>query len=124
MPLDDVVGHERGWPMLPGSLVLVTSHKHRSALKDARLISLDTKCLPKAGRNLGIWPFMALRQALDLSEVPVRRGSPAGTRRVAERYPDLAVAVSEVRPETDEFVIRARHEHGQPPVASVALSDP
>jgi transcriptional regulator with XRE-family HTH domain/tetratricopeptide (TPR) repeat protein len=42
--LDDAVGHEQVRPLLPGttgSLVLVTSRKHLTALEDARLLSLD-----------------------------------------------------------------------------------
>ncbi len=43
--LDDAVGHEQVRPLLPGtagSLVLVTSRRHLTALEDARAISLDT----------------------------------------------------------------------------------
>jgi transcriptional regulator with XRE-family HTH domain len=43
--LDDVAGHEQVRPLLPGtagSLVLVTSRKHLTALEDAQAISLDT----------------------------------------------------------------------------------
>jgi tetratricopeptide (TPR) repeat protein/transcriptional regulator with XRE-family HTH domain len=47
--LDDAAGTEQVWPLLPGaggSLVLVTSRRHLSALDDATAISLDT--LPPA----------------------------------------------------------------------------
>jgi len=43
--LDDAVGHEQVQPLLPGSagsLVLVTSRRHLTALEDAQAISLDT----------------------------------------------------------------------------------
>jgi tetratricopeptide (TPR) repeat protein/transcriptional regulator with XRE-family HTH domain len=43
--LDDAAGHEQVRPLLPGtegSLVLVTSRGHLTALEDARYISLDT----------------------------------------------------------------------------------
>jgi tetratricopeptide (TPR) repeat protein/transcriptional regulator with XRE-family HTH domain len=43
--LDDAAGHEQVAPLLPGSagsLVLVTSRRHLTALEDARSISLDT----------------------------------------------------------------------------------
>jgi tetratricopeptide (TPR) repeat protein/transcriptional regulator with XRE-family HTH domain len=43
--LDDAASSEQVWPLLPGgggSLVLVTSRRHLSALEDATAISLDT----------------------------------------------------------------------------------
>jgi tetratricopeptide (TPR) repeat protein/DNA-binding XRE family transcriptional regulator len=43
--LDDAAGHEQVAPLLPGSggsLVLVTSRRHLTALEDAQAISLDT----------------------------------------------------------------------------------
>jgi tetratricopeptide (TPR) repeat protein/DNA-binding XRE family transcriptional regulator len=43
--LDDAAGHEQVRPLLPGaggSLVLITSRRHLTALEDARMISLDT----------------------------------------------------------------------------------
>jgi len=47
--LDDAAGHEQVRPLLPGtagSLVLITSRRHLTALEDAQTISLDT--LPPA----------------------------------------------------------------------------
>ena len=47
--LDDAIGHDQVRPLLPGtagSLVLITSRRHLTALEDARVISLDT--LPPA----------------------------------------------------------------------------
>ncbi len=43
--LDDAIGHEQVRPLLPGtsgSLVLITSRRHLTALEDARAMSLDT----------------------------------------------------------------------------------
>ena len=47
--LDDAIGHDQVRPLLPGtagSLVLITSRRHLTALEDARAMSLDT--LPPA----------------------------------------------------------------------------
>ena len=59
--LDDAVGSEQVRPLLPGaggSLVLVTSRRHLSALEDAAVISLDT--LP-AGEAAGLLVRLAGR---------------------------------------------------------------
>jgi len=59
--LDDAVGSEQVVPLLPGtggSLVLVTSRRHLSALDDATAISLDT--LP-AGEAAGLLVRLAGR---------------------------------------------------------------
>jgi tetratricopeptide (TPR) repeat protein/DNA-binding XRE family transcriptional regulator len=53
--LDDAVGHQQVRPLLPGtvgSLVLVTSRRHLTALEDARAISLDTLALEEAATLL------------------------------------------------------------------------
>ena len=63
--LDDAVGSEQVRPLLPGSpgsLVLVTSRRHLTALEDARAISLDT--LP-ADEAAGLLVRLASRQGLD-----------------------------------------------------------
>jgi len=62
--LDDAAGSEQVRPLLPGaggSLVLVTSRRHLSALEDARAISLDT--LPP-GEAAGLLVRMAGRAGL------------------------------------------------------------
>jgi tetratricopeptide (TPR) repeat protein/transcriptional regulator with XRE-family HTH domain len=63
--LDDAVGSEQVRPLLPGSpgsLVLVTSRRHLTALEDARAISLDT--LPPA-EAAGLLVRLAARPGLD-----------------------------------------------------------
>ena len=53
--LDDAASSEQVIPLLPGaggSLVLVTSRRHLSALGDATAISLDTLPLGEAGALL------------------------------------------------------------------------
>jgi tetratricopeptide (TPR) repeat protein/transcriptional regulator with XRE-family HTH domain len=62
--LDDAVGSEQVRPLLPGSggsLVLVTSRRHLSALEEAAVISLDT--LP-AGEAAGLLVRLAGRPGL------------------------------------------------------------
>ena len=54
--LDDAVGSEQVLPLLPGaggSLVLVTSRRHLSALDEAAAISLDTLPAGRGGRAAG-----------------------------------------------------------------------
>jgi tetratricopeptide (TPR) repeat protein/DNA-binding XRE family transcriptional regulator len=63
--LDDAAGHDQVTPLLPGtggSLVLVTSRRHLTALEDARAISLDT--LP-ADRAAELLVRLAARPDLD-----------------------------------------------------------
>ena len=53
--LDDAAGHEQVTPLLPGtagSLVLVTSRRHLTALDDAQAISLDTLAPAEAAELL------------------------------------------------------------------------
>jgi tetratricopeptide (TPR) repeat protein/transcriptional regulator with XRE-family HTH domain len=53
--LDDAAGHEQVRPLLPGttgSLVLITSRTHLTALEDARAISLDTLAPDEAAELL------------------------------------------------------------------------
>jgi tetratricopeptide (TPR) repeat protein/transcriptional regulator with XRE-family HTH domain len=63
--LDDAAGHEQVAPLLPGtggSLVLVTSRRHLTALEDARSISLDTLSADQAAELLA---RLAARPNLD-----------------------------------------------------------
>ena len=69
--LDDAAGHEQVRPLLPGtagSLVLVTSRRHLTALEDARAISLDT--LP-ADEAAGLLIRLADRPGLAASDPAV-----------------------------------------------------
>ncbi len=53
--LDDAAGHDQVRPLLPGtagSLVLVTSRRHLTALEDAQVISLDTLASEEAAELL------------------------------------------------------------------------
>jgi tetratricopeptide (TPR) repeat protein/transcriptional regulator with XRE-family HTH domain len=66
--LDDAAGSEQVLPLLPGtggSLVLVTSRRHLSALDDATAISLDT--LP-AGEAAGLLVALAGRPGLTMGD--------------------------------------------------------
>ena len=63
--LDDAAGHEQVRPLLPGaagSLVLVTSRRHLTALEDAHAISLDTLVPAEAAELL---VRLAARPGLD-----------------------------------------------------------
>jgi tetratricopeptide (TPR) repeat protein len=63
--LDDAAGHEQVRPLLPGTagtLVLITSRRHLSALEDAQVISLDTLS-PEEARRLLV--RLAARPGLD-----------------------------------------------------------
>ena len=63
--LDDAVGHEQVTPLLPGtagSLVLVTSRRHLTALEDATAISLDTLA---PGEAADLLVRLAARPGLD-----------------------------------------------------------
>jgi tetratricopeptide (TPR) repeat protein/transcriptional regulator with XRE-family HTH domain len=69
--LDDAAGHEQVAPLLPGtggSLVLVTSRRHLTALEDARSISLDT--LP-ADQATELLARLAARPGLDPADPAV-----------------------------------------------------
>ncbi|HEY2552125.1 MAG TPA: helix-turn-helix transcriptional regulator [Streptosporangiaceae bacterium] len=53
--LDDAAGHEQVRPLLPGtagSLILITSRRHLTALEDTQVISLDTLSPDEAGSLL------------------------------------------------------------------------
>ena len=63
--LDDAAGHEQVAPLLPGtggSLVLVTSRRHLTALEDAQSVSLDTLSADQAAELLA---RLAARPDLD-----------------------------------------------------------
>jgi hypothetical protein len=69
--LDDAAGHDQVAPLLPGtggSLVLVTSRRHLTALEDARSVSLDT--LP-ADQAAGLLVRLAARPGLDPADPAV-----------------------------------------------------
>jgi tetratricopeptide (TPR) repeat protein len=70
--LDDAVGHDQVRPLLPGtagSLVLVTSRRHLTALEDVQTVSLDT--LPPA-QAAGLLVRLAARPGLDPADPAVR----------------------------------------------------
>jgi tetratricopeptide (TPR) repeat protein/transcriptional regulator with XRE-family HTH domain len=69
--LDDAAGHEQVAPLLPGSggsLVLVTSRRHLTALEDAQLVSLDTLPAEQAAELL---VRLAARPGLDPADPAV-----------------------------------------------------
>jgi tetratricopeptide (TPR) repeat protein len=69
--LDDAAGHEQVRPLLPGtagSLVLVTSRRHLTALEDAQPVSLDTLPPDQAARLLS---RLAARPGLDPADPAV-----------------------------------------------------
>ena len=75
--LDDAAGHEQVRPLLPGtagSLVLVTSRRHLTALEDAEAISLDT--LPP-GEAATLLAWLAARPGLGSGDA-AGRDHPAG----------------------------------------------
>jgi tetratricopeptide (TPR) repeat protein len=70
--LDDAAGHEQVTPLLPGtagSLVLITSRRHLTALADATAISLDTLATAEAAALLA---RLAARPGLDPEDPAVR----------------------------------------------------
>jgi tetratricopeptide (TPR) repeat protein/transcriptional regulator with XRE-family HTH domain len=70
--LDDAAGHEQVTPLLPGtagSLVLVTSRRHLTALDDVQAISLDTLAPAEAA---GLLVRLAARPGLDPEDPAVR----------------------------------------------------
>jgi tetratricopeptide (TPR) repeat protein/transcriptional regulator with XRE-family HTH domain len=69
--LDDALGHDQVRPLLPGtagSLVLITSRRHLTALEDVKVISLDTPPATEAAQMLA---RLAGRPALDLDDPAV-----------------------------------------------------
>jgi tetratricopeptide (TPR) repeat protein/transcriptional regulator with XRE-family HTH domain len=69
--LDDAIDSDQVRPLLPGtagSLVLVTSRRHLTALEDARAVSLDT--LPRE-EAAGLLARLAARPGLDASDPAV-----------------------------------------------------
>ena len=69
--LDDATGSDQVRPLLPGtpgSLVLVTSRRHLTALEDARAVSLGT--LPR-GEAAGLLARLAARPGLDAGDPAV-----------------------------------------------------
>jgi tetratricopeptide (TPR) repeat protein/transcriptional regulator with XRE-family HTH domain len=69
--LDDALGHDQVRPLLPGtagSLVLITSRRHLTALEDAKVISLDTPSPPEAAHMLA---RLAARPGLDQADPAV-----------------------------------------------------
>src|SRR5260370_42656202 len=74
--LDDAVGHEQVRPLLPGtsgSLVLVTSRRHLTALEDTQALSLDT--LPP-GKAADLLIRLAVRPGIEPGEPAVAEISP------------------------------------------------
>jgi transcriptional regulator with XRE-family HTH domain len=70
--LDDAAGHEQVRPLLPGtvgSLVLVTSRRHLTALEDTQAISLDTLSPDQA---VGLLIQVAARPGLSPADPAVR----------------------------------------------------
>jgi tetratricopeptide (TPR) repeat protein/transcriptional regulator with XRE-family HTH domain len=70
--LDDASGHEQVWPLLPGtsgSVVVITSRRHLTALEDSDAISLDTLPADEAAELL---VSLAARPGLDPGDVAVR----------------------------------------------------
>jgi tetratricopeptide (TPR) repeat protein/transcriptional regulator with XRE-family HTH domain len=71
--LDDAAGHDQVLPLLPGtagSLVLITSRKHLTALEDASSISLDTLPADQAAELL---VSLASRPDLQAADAQVRQ---------------------------------------------------
>ncbi len=69
--LDDALGHEQVRPLLPGtagSLVLITSRRHLTALEDVKVISLDT---PPAAEAAQMLARLAGRPDLDIDDPAV-----------------------------------------------------
>jgi len=69
--LDDALGHEQVRPLLPGtagSLVLITSRRHLTALEDVKVISLDT---PPAAEAAQMLARLADRPDLDIDDPAV-----------------------------------------------------
>jgi tetratricopeptide (TPR) repeat protein/transcriptional regulator with XRE-family HTH domain len=102
--LDDAIGHDQVRPLLPGtsgSLVLITSRRHLTALEDAQAMSLDT--LPP-GEAAELLIRLAARPGLE-------RGEPAVTE-IARLCGYLPLAVG--------LLARQLHHHPAWSVAKLA----
>jgi tetratricopeptide (TPR) repeat protein/transcriptional regulator with XRE-family HTH domain len=103
--LDDAAGHEQVYPLLPatpGSLVLITSRRHLTALDDATSICLDT--LP---------PDEAAALLIRLADRPELDAADPGVRKINELCGYLPLAIG----------MLARQLHHHPAWTVTGLAD-